>query len=913
MMASRATLGMRCWAAVVIVLQCERGGRPATACYGFWAVLYAAFGAQNLTDEAATTSLIGALAAAFALAVRVVATAPSGGGRAAAAEVVLHCLGCAGVAFAAWATVHDESAPADAHGHGRLALALCAGAAPALGAAAAARSGGSDAARLWALGLGAALASFGAAEAAPPRRVRGRRKMRRKKRRPRPPVDAPACFEGYVVLDADLRKTRGVSRNDVACAPAAPPTLLAIACLAPALAALGGGARFAPLAALAEGVLLAALPLAVALVVAAAAGNALDATPWWALADLPRLGARGRRLGVAAVLVAAETRLGGGAWDLRGLPAAAAAAAAAARVLGAPGTIVAAACAARLLFGPVLAGAALALVDVVSKKDVLAAWPVVAACGAALAVATRAGPLATLAALAPLPWALARPEERFSEDAFVSATPARTRAAACVAAHALASCWARSRAGDATLSFVSVAFHAAWALARRGMQDDAAGDVATGLLLCLGAGDLCAALVADFARGPALGLIATLLAAPGVLLSAPQSILEDARRPKHAGGALASLGLAAVSLILLARCNEAEGTALFESAALAAWALSARVAACWLPPHHVFPRKAAESALVGAAAGALYLAHADATLLATVRLVCLAGALGSAGRAHVAGALLAAAVEAPQVLAMAFLSSSLALLGAAAAAPRRAASRFEERVVARPDRAVVLASACAFAATLLTHYSAAALPLFAAAAAYAARRLRAQHAMSLGDAFARQDGRAGGGADAAALAGYAAAAAHASALRRHWAAAGWGVALCAAPVLLALRRPRKGDRRLPVLVSSYEARHVTAVITFLRGAAWVLGPTFWLAGHALGRGTALLPLLFALAGPASIAAAATQTKRAVHAALAAWPLTLAPFFLRGATGDGMLLGALGCLGSAGVALFYEESRAGWED
>ena len=38
--------------------------------------------------------------------------------------------------------------------------------------------------------------------------------------------------------------------------------------------------------------------------------------------------------------------------------------------------------------------------------------------------------------------------------------------------------------------------------------------------------------------------------------------------------------------------------------------------------------------------------------------------------------------------------------------------------------------------------------LFAAAAAYAARRLRAQHASSLGDAFARQDGRAGAGADA---------------------------------------------------------------------------------------------------------------------------------------------------------------------
>ena len=43
------------------------------------------------------------------------------------------------------------------------------------------------------------------------------------------------------------------------------------------------------------------------------------------------------------------------------------------------------------------------------------------------------------------------------------------------------------------------------------------------------------------------------------------------------------------------------------------------------------------------------------------------------------------------------------------------------------------------------------------------------------------------------------------------------------------------------------------------------------------------------------------------------PLTLAPFFLRGATGDGLLLGALGCVGSAGVALFYEEPRGGWED
>ena len=127
--------GNRCWAACVIVLQCERGGRPVTAIYGFWALLYSAFGAQDLSDEAATTSLLGALAAAFALAVRVIATMSMGEGRAAAAEVALHCLGCAGVAFAAWALVHDAAAPADAHGHGRLALALCAGAAPALLAA----------------------------------------------------------------------------------------------------------------------------------------------------------------------------------------------------------------------------------------------------------------------------------------------------------------------------------------------------------------------------------------------------------------------------------------------------------------------------------------------------------------------------------------------------------------------------------------------------------------------------------------------------------------------------------------------------------------------------------------------------------------------------------------------------------
>ena len=62
-----------------------------------------------------------------------------------------------------------------------------------------------------------------------------------------------------------------------------------------------------------------------------------------------------------------------------------------------------------------------------------------------------------------------------------------------------------------------------------------------------------------------------------------------------------------------------------------------------------------------------------------------------------------------------------------------------------------------------------------------------------------------------------------------------------------------------------------------------------------------------------VAAAAARARHVVSAALVSWPLTLAPFFLRGATGDGLLLGALGCVGSAGVALFYEEPRGGWED
>ena len=70
-------------------------------------------------------------------------------------------------------------------------------------------------------------------------------------------------------------------------------------------------------------------------------------------------------------------------------------------------------------------------------------------------------------------------------------------------------------------------------------------------------------------------------------------------------------------------------------------------------------------------------------------------------------------------------------------------------------------------------------------------------------------------------------------------------------MLLFLRVPRKEGRRLPSLISSgsYERRHVTAAVNFVRGAAWVLAPTLWLTLTALGRGAALVPLILALAGP----------------------------------------------------------------
>ena len=47
--------------------------------------------------------------------------------------------------------------------------------------------------------------------------------------------------------------------------------------------------------------------------------------------------------------------------------------------------------------------------------------------------------------------------------------------------------------------------------------------------------------------------------------------------------------------------------------------------------------------------------------------------------------------------------------------------------------------------------------------------------------------------------------------------------------------------------------------------------------------------------------------------LAGLSFTAASYERHGSIDPGLLLGALGCVGSAGVALFYEEPRGGWED
>ena len=239
---------------------------------------------------------------------------------------------------------------------------------------------------------------------------------------------------------------RGVSRNDVACTPAAPPTLLAIACVMPALAALGGAASWAPRAALAEGLLLAAAPVTVALLIAAAAGNAVEETPWWAADALPRVSARTKRLAMTAMLVAAEMRLFPASLSVSGLPAAAAAAAAAATRAG--GAFENRRGRGR---GPPRRRPRNRLARArrrqsTTNKELAAAWPAVAAGGAALFLSNKAGPLAAFMALAPLPWALARPEARITEDAFVASKSTRRAAAVAVGAHAVGACWARYQA-----------------------------------------------------------------------------------------------------------------------------------------------------------------------------------------------------------------------------------------------------------------------------------------------------------------------------------------------------------------------------------------------------------------------------------------------------------------------------------
>ena len=104
-------------------------------------------------------------------------------------------------------------------------------------------------------------------------------------------------------------------------------------------------------------------------------------------------------------------------------------------------------------------------------------------------------------------------------------------------------CWARLQALRPALTLVTVMLQAAWALARRRALDDGASAKATGLLLCLGAGDACAALLGDFARGPALGLMWRCSRRPASSLSSShQGRLRRRRAHKSMAGALASLG-----------------------------------------------------------------------------------------------------------------------------------------------------------------------------------------------------------------------------------------------------------------------------------------------------------------------------------------------------------------------------------
>ena len=433
-----------------------------------------------------------------------------------------------------------------------------------------------------------------------------------------------------------------------------------------------------------------------------------------------------------------------------------------------------------------------------------------------------------------------------------------------------------------------------------------------------------------------------LLAAPGILLSStPEAVFDDRQAHRSMAGALASPGLAAVALVVLTRLP-AEGTALFESASIAAWALSRARRGVLAAPDQILPRKACESLVAGAAAGALYLAHADATLLATIRLVCLAGAPEQRGararrrRAARGGRRGAAAARdgVPRG------EPGLAGRGGAAAAPRRVALRGPRGRAARtapsssrPRGARRRSSAtpspraaagCGDAGTSTSRHRAD----VASIGPHGAREILPRRCPSSPrrrptrrGASARSTRRASATPSRARtvgpapvptpppLASYAAAAAHASSLRRHRAAAGWGVVVRRARAALPAGAPERGEAAaLAYFVRVLRAAPRDGLRQFRAGRG--LGPRSYIVARAHGARPRRRPRAL---GPGARGAGRRRRGRdarahVVSAALVSWPLTLAPFFLRGATGDGLLLGALGCAGSAGVALFYEEPR-----
>ena len=309
-----------------------------------------------------------------------------------------------------------------------------------------------------------------------------------------------------------------------------------------------------------------------------------------------------------------------------------------------------------------------------------------------------------------------------------------------------------------------------------------------------------------------------------------------------------------------------------------------------------------------------------------------AGALNSAGRAHVAGALLArsrllyprrrssrrawlqlgAAVESQKptselVIGGHAMSRRVDILGVGcpnlistqvAAAPRRVALR---TAWPRPDRAVVLAAAGALAATVPAHHHRGAAPrrgrgLRGAAPPRAARVEPGRRLRAPGWGRRRRGRRR--------VRELRAAAAHASSLRRHRCGGlGRRIVRCVRAALL--RVPRKEEAAaLAISSGSYERRHVTAA-SILRARP---GSSLLHCGSRSRRSPRRRAVPLVLAPPGRAAAAATRARRVVSAALAV-AADAGALLLRGATGTACSW-ARGCVGSAGVALFYEELKVG---